>query len=116
MATAIAAAPVLKSTLATEDAVMFYLIAVVLGLAIALVGTEILVRANECHVYRMGLIGTTLLGMFVPIAFVFGVGRGLIPNAYWLGLNLSYAGSLCVSVIVVFMYLGVLARTFLSRR
>ena len=116
MATMIAAAPVLKAGLTAEDAVMFFLIVLVLALAIALVGTEILVRATECHVYRMGLVGTTLLGMFVPIAFAFGVGRGLIPNVYWLGLNLSYAGSLCVSVIIVFMYLGVLARTFLSRR
>jgi hypothetical protein len=116
IATMIAASPVLRSILAPEDAVMFFLIALVLAVAIALVGTEIVVRATECHVYRMGLVGTTLMGMFVPIAFVFGVGRGLIPNAYWLGLNLSYAGSLCVFVIVVSMYLGVLARTFFSKR
>lgn len=95
---------------------MFFLVVLVLAIAVSLIGMEILVRATECHVYRTGIIGTMLLGMFVPIAFVFAVGRALIPNAVWAGLNLSYAGAICVSAVVILMYLGVLARTYLSRK
>jgi len=116
MASAIAAAPTLRAGLAAEDAAMFFLLVLVLAIAISLVGMEILVRATECHVYRMGIAGTMLLGMFMPIAFVFAVGRALIPDMYWSGMNLSYLGSLCVSVIVVLMYIGVLSHTFLSKK
>jgi hypothetical protein len=116
MASMIAASPLLKAGLTAQDALVFFLIVLMLAIAVALVGTEILIRATECHVYRMGVAGMALLGTFAPIAFVFGVGRTLIPDELWAGLNVSYVGFLSVSLITVVMYAGVVGRIFFSKK